>query len=65
MTGEIDLRSKRELIEKFIEENLPYIDDVDVILDEFEKYWNDQKVLALGKLCEEEHLDQKQFQALL
>ncbi len=57
--------SKRELIEKFIEENLPLIDDVDAIPDEFEKFWNDQKLLALGKICEEEHLDQKQFQALI
>ena len=65
LAGEVELRSKRELIEKFIEENLPYIDDVDNIPDEFEKFWNDQKVLALGKLCEEENLDQKQFQALI
>jgi type I restriction enzyme R subunit len=65
LSGEIELRSKRELIEKFIEENLPFIDDVDAIPDEFEKFWNDQKLLALGKICEEEHLDQKQFQALI
>jgi len=65
LSGEIELRSKRELIEKFIEDNLPHIDDVDDIPDEFEKYWNDQKVLALGKLCEEEQLDQKQFQSLM
>jgi len=65
LAGEVELRSKRELIEKFIEENLPHIDDVDAIQDEFEKFWNDQKVLALGKICEEEHLDQKQFQALI
>ena len=65
LVGEVQLRSKRELIEKFIEENLPHIEDVDTIPDEFDKFWNDQKVLALGKLCEEEHLDQKQFQALI
>ncbi len=65
LAGEVELRSKRELIEKFIEENLPHIDDVDAIPDEFEKYWNEQKVLALGKICEEEQLDQKQFQALI
>jgi len=63
--GEVQLRSKRELIEKFIKENLPRIDDVDKIQDEFEKYWEDQKVLALGKLCEEESLDQAQFKALI
>jgi len=65
LTGEVQLHSKRELIEKFIDENLPHIEDVDDIPDEFEKFWNDQKVLALSKLCEEENLDRKQFQALI
>jgi len=65
LAGEVDLRSKRELIEKFIEEHLPKIDDADDIADEFEKYWQEQKVLALGKICEEENLDRKQFQALI
>lgn len=27
--------------------------------------WQDQKVLALGKLCEDEHLDRAQFKALM
>ena len=63
--GDIQLRSKRELIEQFIEENLPKIDDVDAIQDEFEKYWQEQKVLAIAKICEEENLDQKQFNALI
>jgi len=65
LTGEVNLRSKRELIEKFIEENLPHIEDIDAIPDEFEKFWNHQKMLAIGKICEEERLDQKQFQALI
>lgn len=63
--GDIHLRSKRELIQKFIDENMPYIKDGDNIDDEFEKFWQDQKVLALGKLCEEEHLDKAQFKALI
>ena len=63
--GDIQLRSKRELIEKFIQENLPKIDNADNIQDEFEKYWQDEKVLALNKLCEEEHLDKEQFKALI
>jgi len=65
LSGEITLRSKRELIEKFIEENLPKIKDIDSIPDEFEKYWSDQKVLALHKMCEEENLDKDQFKALI
>lgn len=63
--GDIELRSKRELIEKFIEENLPLISNSDLIQDEFEKYWEEQKVLALGKICEEENLDKQQFSALI
>ncbi|WP_017496807.1 type I restriction endonuclease subunit R [Flavobacterium sp. WG21] len=65
MGGDIQLRSKRELIQKFIDENMPRVKDGDSIGDEFEKFWQDQKVLALGKLCEEEHLDKAQFKALI
>ena len=63
--GDIQLRSKRDLIQKFIDENMPNIKDGDSIEDEFEKYWQDQKVLALGKICEEEHLDKAQFKSLI
>jgi len=63
--GDITLRSKRELIQKFIDENMPHIKDGDSIEDEFEKFWQDQKVLALAKLCDEEHLDKLQFKALI
>ena len=63
--GDIKLRSKRELIEKFIQEHLPKVSDIDKIQDEFEKYWQDQKVMALAKLCDEEHLDREQFNGLI
>lgn len=63
--GDVQLRSKRDLIQKFIDENMPKIKDGDDIEDEFEKYWQDEKVLALGKLCEEEQLDKAQFKALI
>ncbi|MFK8013285.1 MAG: type I restriction endonuclease subunit R [Marinicellaceae bacterium] len=65
LSGEVTLRSKRELIEKFIEENLPHITDSSKIKEEFEQYWEDQKVLALGKLCEEEGLAKAQFKSLI
>jgi len=38
---------------------------VDAIPDEFDKYWEDQKTLALGKICEDENLDPKQFKSLV
>ncbi|HQW07145.1 MAG TPA: type I restriction endonuclease subunit R, partial [Flavobacteriales bacterium] len=65
LSSDVELRSKRELIEKFIAEHLPKITDPDRIQDEFEKYWEDQRVMALHTLCEEEHLDQKQFNNLI
>jgi type I restriction enzyme R subunit len=63
--GDIQLRSKRELIEKFIQENMPFIKEGDNFNDEFEKFWQEQKVLTLDKLCKEEHLDKAQFKALI
>ncbi|MCB9163137.1 MAG: type I restriction endonuclease subunit R [Flavobacteriales bacterium] len=65
LSSDVELRSKRELIEQFIAEHLPKITDADRIQDEFEKYWEDQRVLALQRICEEEHLDQKQFANLI
>ena len=50
LSGDIELRSKRELIEKFIKENLPQIDDDDSIVEEFEKYWQDERICP--GLCE-------------
>ncbi|ARV14153.1 type I restriction endonuclease subunit R [Polaribacter sp. SA4-12] len=63
--GDVKLRSKRELIEKFIEENLPNIKDSDRITDEFENFWKEEKVKALSKICNEENLDQQQFNSLI
>lgn len=54
--GEAQLRSKKELIEKFIEENLPKIQDIDDIPDVFDAFWNEEKRKALDALCEEEGL---------
>lgn len=65
LAGDVELRSKRELIEKFIEENLPHIDDLDTIEDEFEQFWHDQKVLRLKEISDEENLDEQQFQNLM
>jgi type I restriction enzyme R subunit len=65
LSGDIELRSKRELIEKFIEENLPKINDIDAIQDEFERFWHEEKIMALSQICEEEKLDKNQFRSLI
>jgi len=56
IAGEAQLRSKRELIEKFILENLPQVEDADDIPEAFEKYWNSEQITAFKKLCAEENL---------
>lgn len=56
LASELQLRSKRELIEKFINENLPHIDDVDDIPDAFETFMTEEKQLALKKISDEEKL---------
>ncbi|MCG8329983.1 MAG: type I restriction endonuclease subunit R [Chitinophagales bacterium] len=54
--GEVQLRSKKELIEKFINENLPDIQDGEDISIEFLEFWNKEKLSALNSLCEKEKL---------
>ncbi|WP_337045350.1 type I restriction endonuclease subunit R [Emticicia sp. 17c] len=54
---QIQLRSKRQLIEKFINENFPYIEDSDAIEAEFDAFWNIETDKALNTLSEEESLD--------
>ncbi len=56
INGNASLRSKRELIEKFINQNLMSIEDTSLIDDEFEKFWDDEKVKALDEICEDEKL---------
>jgi type I restriction enzyme R subunit len=65
IAGEAKLRSKRELIEKFILENLPHIEDSDDIPEQFEKYWNEEQIQAFKKLCEEENLSAEKAEKLV
>ena len=57
ITGDIELRSKRKLIEKFINEHLPIIEDSDDIPDEFAQFIKVEKLKAIKSLSEEEDLD--------
>ena len=54
--GEIQLRSKRELIEKFINEQLPKIKDPEDIPKLFKIYWNAERQRAFVKLYKTEDL---------
>ena len=65
MAGDAKMRSKRELIERFIRENLPKIEDSDDISEEFENYWSKERMLALEKLSKEENLNADKLQEVI
>jgi type I restriction enzyme, R subunit len=65
LSTEKQLRSKKELIEQFIRENLPVIDDPDMIPQEFEKFWNAEQQKAFEKLVQDENLLPDRTQALI
>jgi type I restriction enzyme R subunit len=53
---DIKLRKKKELIEKFIRENLPNIDRSDEVESAFEIFWHGERAEALRKISEDEHI---------
>ena len=65
LNSEANLRSKRELIEKFILENLPEIKDEDDIPQEFDKFWTIEQQKAFEKLVKEENLSEEKTQKLI
>jgi type I restriction enzyme, R subunit len=56
LNSEVTLRSKRELIQKFISENLPTITDAKQIPDVFGNYWSKEQQNAFNQLIEDEKL---------
>ena len=65
LSTETTLRSKRELIEKFIKENLPVIVDTDEVAPAFDKYWNEEQQKAFSKLVTEESLSADRTEKLI
>ena len=65
LSTETTLRSKRELIERFIQENLPVIADTDDIQNEFDKYWGEEQQKAFTKLVTEENLSAEKTEKLI
>jgi type I restriction enzyme R subunit len=65
LTGDANLRSKRVLIEKFIEDNLPEIEDSETIPQEFEKFWSEEQQKAFEVFVKEEKLSSEKTQKLI
>lgn len=65
VAGDTQLRSKRELIEKFINEHLPIIEDSEDIPDEFVQFMTDEKLQAIKSLSKEEGLDSDKLEKVI
>lgn len=65
LSTETTLRSKRELIERFIEENLPLITDTDEVTNEFDKFWDYEQKQAFNQLIKEENLSKEKTEKLI
>jgi type I restriction enzyme, R subunit len=53
---EVQLRSKRDLIEKFINERMPTLESEDSIATVFQNFWNQERTVAVRQLCLKENL---------
>ncbi len=65
LNNETQLRSKRELIEQFINDYMPRLKADVEIEDAFSDYWNEQKQAALTKLCDAENMDVSAVYAMI
>lgn len=65
LAGDAQMRSKRELIERFIQENLPHIEDSDNVPDEFANYWSIERMAAIENLSNEENLNSEKLQEVI
>lgn len=65
LSSEMNLRSKKELIEQFIQENLPYIEDSDDVTDQFEKFWDEQQRKAFDNLVKTENLSPEKTEGVI
>ncbi|MEP7198047.1 MAG: type I restriction endonuclease subunit R [Saprospiraceae bacterium] len=65
LNSDAQLRSKRELIEKFIQENLPVLEDTDDIPEAFDKFWNEEQQKAFRELVKEENLSAERTEKII
>jgi type I restriction enzyme R subunit len=65
VSSEPSLRSKRELIEKFIQQNMPKLDAGENVANAFKSYWEVERESAMDTLCADERLERTQLDHLV
>ncbi len=65
LNSDIQLRSKKELIEKFIQKNLPLIENPDDVIEAFEDFVEQERKEAIQEISKEEALDQDKLEHVI
>ena len=63
--NEVTLHDKQELIQKFIEENMPKMINGQSVQSAFAAFWDTEKEQAYQHLCEQENLKPEAMKAVL
>ena len=62
---EVQLRSKRDLIKKFIDDRMPTIEPEEKVEKVFQDFWNEERVEAIRQLCLEENLKEEAVKQMI
>ncbi|WP_178861263.1 type I restriction endonuclease subunit R [Thiomicrorhabdus cannonii] len=65
LSGDVQMRSKKELIEKFIQENMPLLQSGSDVEERFKEFWKEQDKAEIERLCSEEDLDSDKVKKLI
>jgi type I restriction enzyme R subunit len=65
LSQEVQLRSKRELIERFIEKNMTALRPEDDVTEAFSSYWSAEKDASLDALSQQERMNRATIERLL
>jgi type I restriction enzyme, R subunit len=63
--SDVKLRSKRELIERFIKENMPRLPAGQNVSDAFNDFWTEEKAKAIHEICESEGLKAEALKGMI
>jgi len=62
---DVKLRKKKDLIKKFIEENLPKIGKADSVEEAFSDFWESERSIVLKKLAKDESIPTEKIEHLI
>lgn len=65
LTREVQLRSKRDLIERFINEQMVDGVDYDALHDRFVVFWNEERAKEVELFCQAEHINHEAFETMI